>query len=264
MDDRSRAFGVGTNHSFNIFLVGDSVRFTYIDLVLEDGATVRFKKFPPSPGIRGIFYSSASDEDFAASTLQWNGTGWDLKRADGWTYVFPAAGPTSNPEQGALVEIHNDNGDVIRFDRDATGRLNKVSHFEGDQIEFAYDEHNRIVRAEDNHGRYMTYSYDPQGRLVQVADSDQHVEEYAYDASNRMQEIRWDGALVLSNVYDKSDRLVQQTDRDGRNFSYAYDSSNGQMDMAHLTLPGGYVTHFYFQSAGGVTQSFPIRDSKIP
>src|SRR6266567_3923898 len=78
--------------------------------------------------------------------------------------------------------------------------------------------------------------------------------------SNRMLEVRWGRTLVLSNVYDQFGRLVQQTDRDSRRFSYSYDASNGQMDMAHLKLPDGFVTHFYFQSAGGVTQSLPVRD----
>jgi YD repeat-containing protein len=267
MDDRSRAFGVGTNHSLNIFLVGDSAHFTYIDLVQEDGARIRFKKIPPGPGVGGVFYSDGEDEDFTASTLKWNGKGWDLRRVDGWTYVFPAAGPSSTAEQSALIEIHNDKGDFIRFDRDREGRLHRVSHFEGDHLEFTYDGQNRIVHAEDSRGRYVNYSYDAQGRLVRVADSDHNIEDYTYDAFNRMLEVRWERTLVLSNVYDQFGRLVQQTDRDSRRFSYSYDASNGQMDMAHLKLPDGFVTHFYFQSGGGVTQSLPVRDhnaSRIP
>ena len=45
--------------------------------------------------------------------------------------------------------------------------LIKISHFDGDEVQFTYDSQNRIVHADDNRGRHVDYSYDEKGRLVE-------------------------------------------------------------------------------------------------
>ncbi len=37
-DPRSRAFGIGTSTSFDMFIIGDSKAFSYVELILSDGA----------------------------------------------------------------------------------------------------------------------------------------------------------------------------------------------------------------------------------
>src|SRR5207244_3051424 len=48
-DSASRAFGVGTTHSYNIFLVGDSFPnlYTYQDLILADGGRIHYIRTSP-------------------------------------------------------------------------------------------------------------------------------------------------------------------------------------------------------------------------
>src|SRR5438445_11323475 len=43
-DTRSRTFGIGTTHNYDIFLVGDVFPYTYQELVLADGSRVRFDR----------------------------------------------------------------------------------------------------------------------------------------------------------------------------------------------------------------------------
>jgi YD repeat-containing protein len=258
-DEGSRAFGIGTNHSFDIFLVGDSAQFTYIDLVMEDGGRSRFKRKKLRSG---TFYSVGTG-DFAGADLKWNGNGWNIKRLDGWTYIFPSANVSSTRQQCALLGFHDENGHAVRFVRDSRANLVKVTHFEGDELQFSYDSQDRIVHAEDNNSRSVDYRYDGLGRLVEVTDNTGLKERYAYDSENRMLKVWWEEKLVLSNEYDRWGRLIRQVDADGQVFLYTYDSYNGNMDMAHFTRPDGYVSHLYFQSPGGTTQSLPERVNKV-
>ena len=65
-DTRSRPFGIGATHTFEMFLIGDIRPYTYQDLILPDGRSRRL----PAPVRR---------DD---STV--DGDGWTLKAAPGW------------------------------------------------------------------------------------------------------------------------------------------------------------------------------------
>lgn len=62
-DDRSRAFGIGGSHSFDMFLGGKMG--VAVDLILADGHRIRFSYRGPQPGRQGDIYlpeRSASEE----------------------------------------------------------------------------------------------------------------------------------------------------------------------------------------------------------
>src|SRR5437899_5493000 len=46
----SRAFGIETSHSYDLYLVADSVAFTYVDLILKCGDRIHFLRPAPVPG----------------------------------------------------------------------------------------------------------------------------------------------------------------------------------------------------------------------
>ncbi len=46
-DSRSRAFGIGTNHPYDIFLVGDNTAFTWADLIMADGGRIHYVRISP-------------------------------------------------------------------------------------------------------------------------------------------------------------------------------------------------------------------------
>jgi predicted Zn-dependent protease len=51
-DERSRAFGVGSNHSFDLLPVGSRQPYTYIDLVLGDGNRIHLDRISQGAGTR--------------------------------------------------------------------------------------------------------------------------------------------------------------------------------------------------------------------
>jgi hypothetical protein len=43
-DSLSWAFGIGATHSYDMFMVGDTFPYTYQELILPDGARIRFDR----------------------------------------------------------------------------------------------------------------------------------------------------------------------------------------------------------------------------
>lgn len=75
-DTVSRAFGIGATHPYNMFLVGDSLFFTYAELILPDGGRIRFNRISPGNGYNdAIMEHTATPTAFYKSRVTWNGPG---------------------------------------------------------------------------------------------------------------------------------------------------------------------------------------------
>src|SRR5947199_2042088 len=59
-DGRSRAFGIGTTHNYDIFIVGDLWPYTYQEVVMPDGSRVRFDRISPGVAYNDAVYQSVS------------------------------------------------------------------------------------------------------------------------------------------------------------------------------------------------------------
>ena len=259
-DNQSRAFGIGTNHSFDIFLVGDSEHFSFIDLILEDGARIHYKRGSPGTGFAdAIFISEGqSDNAFSGSRLQWNGHGWDILRQDGWTFVFPPSADAHRSQQGALTGIHDARGHEFRLVRNSQGDLLSITTPEANSVRLDYDNKGRVMRAEDNHGRHLEYEYDDSGRLVLVQDSNGFVERYTYDSKGQMLTISVNARPLLINEYDAAGNLVEQTMSDGRKFRYRYTTVDNKPNGAEIIDPRGYLTRFNYGPNGEVFRLMPV------
>ncbi|PYR97132.1 MAG: hypothetical protein DMG12_24820, partial [Acidobacteria bacterium] len=78
-DNRSRAFGIGTTHNYDIFLTGAIGNYTYQELVLADGGRVRFDRISPGTSWGDAVYQSISSPgEFYGAKIVWNGNGWTL------------------------------------------------------------------------------------------------------------------------------------------------------------------------------------------
>src|SRR5207237_1293834 len=78
-DSRSRPFGIGATHNYEIFLIGDSTSYTYADLILPDGGRIHYPRI--SSGTQwfdAVFKHTATPTAFYNSTIVWNGNGWTL------------------------------------------------------------------------------------------------------------------------------------------------------------------------------------------
>ena len=144
-DSRSRAFGIGGNHSLNIFPVGNRWPFTWIDLILADGGRVHYKRSNWGFGYWDAAYSaSGSGSEYSGSRISWDWPGWKLAELSGRSYYFPDSGPGRRPEQSALIAINDRRGNRLDLQRDAAGNLLRARFSGGGligetQLDFAYD-----------------------------------------------------------------------------------------------------------------------------
>ncbi len=250
-DSRSRAFGIGAIHNYEIYLVGDHVTYSWADLVLPDGGRIHYNRISPgTDAFFAVFEHTSTPTRFYGSRISWNGQGWDLKLKDGTVYVFPDGflGPTPS-----IIGMRDRSGNVLTLIRDSQGNLTKILSPSGRWIEFTYDASKRITQAKDNIGRVVTYEYDASGRLWKVTNPAGGVTEYTYDSSHRMLTVKNPRGIVqVINEYTNG-RVTKQTLANGKTylFNYTVDGS-GQVTQTDVTDPRGNVRRLTFNSAGYV------------
>jgi len=255
-DSASRAFGIGTNLSYDMFLVGDTNPWTYQDLILPDGGRIHYTRTSPGTGFTDAVYTATNAPGpFFNSTIHFNGNTteyWVLQLVDGTVYTFPEAAGSSIARCGALNVMRDRYGNALKLVRDGGCNLTSVTSPNGRKLTFTYDTSKRITQAGDDIGRTVTYHYDTAGRLDTVTDPTNHIEAYTYDTSNRMLTVTDKrGNVMVTNAYDANGRVSQQTYADGTtsSFSYVLDS-NGVATQMDYTDPRGAVKRVQFNISG--------------
>jgi YD repeat-containing protein len=246
-DSSSRAFGIGTNFDYGIFL--HSQNFSQeADLVLPDSSKIHFVRIAGTGHFDGEFEAQNTPTIFYKSRLVWNGWGWNLKLRDGTVYVFGSAKP--------LQAIRDRYGNQITLTRTngQGGNITQITSPNGKWIKLSYDTSNRITRAEDNTGRAVVYTYDTSGRLAQVTGPANNITKYTYNASHQLTTIT-DARDIeyLTNEYDANGRIKKQTQADQSTYQFAYTLANGKVTEAQATDPRGHVRKVSFDSGGYVT-----------
>jgi RHS repeat-associated protein len=214
-DYLSRAFGIGTNMNYNIFMVGDDLTmpegYTYQDLILADGGRIHFTRTSPCDSngycnyTNAIFTATSTPGDFYGATIAWIGSNWTLTKKDGTVYQFPDSSNSYDPQQAAPLGMHDRYGNALTFTRDSYGNLLKVTSPNGRWIQFTYDSSNRITGAQDNIGRTTSYTYNAAGYLATATDVNGSVTTYTYDADGDMLTLTDpNGVVYLQNVYSVS------------------------------------------------------------
>lgn len=261
-DTRSRAFGVGTNHVYDIFMVGDTAPWTYQDLILSNGERIHFSRISSGTTYASAVYlhNSSSFNRYQGATISWVGgaSPWLLKLKDGYQMWFPDAESNNVPAKAAMTQIKDRVGNTITLTRASNGNLQQVTSPNGRWLSFTYDSTNRITQASDNIGRTVNYTYDSSGNLETVTDANGGVETYTYDSSHHMLTItRPNGNVLLSNSYDANGRVSQQTLGYGSpvagTYQFAYTLSGSQVTQTDITDPRGNIERLAFNGAGYVT-----------
>jgi len=284
---RSRAFGIATSHSFDVFLVAagseEATKETKrIDLVLPDGGRIPFVRTSPGTGHTGaVLMHAGTPSDFHGSRLRWTDPGWELDLVNGSRYTFPACGAgVVRAEQCALIGYRDGQGRSLRFDRGANGDLRRVSSgwFRG--INFRYDSAHRIVRADTGWGLSMTtvdYAYDAGGRLASVKSrrlsvwsvlfgliyayemrqlpslermSIRYDAEYTYDEEHRLRRAREPG-MELNHEYDAAGRVIRQDVTGWGSWTFTYtQGADGKVTQTDLVDPDGLHRRVVFNTDG--------------
>jgi len=251
-DTASRAFGIGANHPYNMFLAGDNITYSYTDLILADGGRVHYVRTSPGNYYPDAEYeSTATPTVFYKSRIKWNGTGWNLTLKDGTVYVFGDVAPLQS------ITDRYGNKLLITHANNPTGNISKITSQNGRWVEFTYDGSNRITQAKDNIGRTVSYTYDANGRLWKVTNSLGQITEYTYDSSHRMLTIKdARGIVYLTNQYDANGRVTLQTAADGTIYQFAYTlNGSGKVTQTDVTDPRGKVNRITFNDKG-----YPLTD----
>lgn len=257
-DPVSRAFGIGTNLSYDIFMVGDMFPYTYQDLILPDGGRIHYVRTSPGTGYSdAIYVHTSTGTKYFGSTLRRRGgvCYWELNLKDGGQICFPEAAGSDRPRAAAATAISDRYGNTFTLTRDANNNLIRATSPGGRFLEFTYDAANRITQASDNIGRTATYEYDSAGRLIKATDPAGQFEAYTYDAAHNMLTVRDKrGKLMVMNVYDANNRVSKQTYADGSTnlFAYALDAA-GKVTYTDVTNEKGIVNRTVFNADGYAT-----------
>ncbi|WP_285473472.1 RHS repeat-associated core domain-containing protein [Actinoplanes sp. NBRC 101535] len=252
-DTGRRTFGIGANFDYSLDLYRSADTFLECWLLTPDGGRVRFHRVSPGGTgpydfLNAVFVADATPTEFNASTLKWNGDGWDLALRDGTTYVFGNEAP--------LQEIRDKFGNTVTLTRGpaapdpngyihANGPITQITSPNGKWIKLSYDSSNRVTRAENILGHAVTYTYTSDGRLETITDVNQGVTTYTYE-SGRLKTIEdARGTIYVNNTYDSSGRVQTQTNPDGGLYQFTY--ASGYTDV---TDPRGHVRRVTFNSAG--------------
>jgi YD repeat-containing protein len=253
-----RAFGVGTNHPYDICPTGTRFPYTYQDLNLEDGRQIHFPRVSEGTGYAdAVFRHYETSSEFYGAQDAWNGDGWTLDFRDGRRFIFPEAYNAKSFAQGAATEMRDSTGNRIQLKRDKVRDLEQLVSPSGHVINFEYDTASRIVQAADESGNVRRYDYDATGHIATVSDATnvlyrfryQHLlNEHGYDPY-LMTEVR-DGRdrVLLHNEFADHSRVSLQRLADGQVVRYEY-LFNRRYDIVEttVTLPDGKKRSFFFR-----------------
>jgi RHS repeat-associated protein len=272
MDSVSRAFGIGATHPYDMYLAGDSADdFAYAELVLPDGAHLRYTRITPGNDYASaVFVHSSTPTIFYGSKIVWNGNGWTLTLKDGTKYMFPEASTATRAQQGALLSITDRNGNILNITRDSNKNLTQITTPNGRWVKFTYDSSYRVTQATDNIGRTVSYMYDSGGRLSTVTDVMGGKTSFTYDTNNNMLTVTDPrGVTYITNEYDSSNRVIKQTMADGSTYQFAYTPSSFSSQNFFIaygpnyTGPGPGIDNLGFRACQGCEEGFTSTISQV-
>ncbi len=242
-DTQSRPFGVGSNHSYGMFLTGDTKAFSFIDLILADGGRVHYRRTDDGIGLAGAVYThDDTPSQFLHSRLSWKGYDWLIELADGESYRFPDCNPAAK-KMCTESRYTDQYGRQTLMTFDPRQNLAKLESEHHHTIELHYDDRDRVILAWDDADHWMSYQYDAGGRLVGTEYSDGTRQEYAYDERARMVLFRnwWFTETMAYDEHGRCTRLerhqLTHTDAAGHTFdrhdifefAYTTDAATGAM-----------------------------------
>jgi YD repeat-containing protein len=257
-DERSRAFGIGANHPYDICPTGTRFPYTYLDLNLEDGRQIHFPRISTGTGYADAVYRhEETSSEFYGAQFSWNGDGWTLDFADRRVFLFPEAYAAKNCAQGATTEMRDEKGNRIQLKRDKVRNLEELVSPSGHAIAFKYDGSDRIIEADDDAGHIRKYSYYSHGHLETVSDGERVL--YRFEYVRLPQPAGYDpyfmtsitdghGTELIRNWYADGSRVSKQRLADGQVFGYNY-LFDGRFQVVEtvVTLPSGQERRFFFR-----------------
>lgn len=255
-ENRSRAFGVGGNHPYDICPTGTRNPYTYMELNLEGDRWIHLRRISKGVGYAGaVFRHEETASEFYGAQVAWNGNGWTLSFRDGRKFYFPEAYYAKNLAQGAATEMRDAEGHRIQLRRNKVRNLEQLISPGGHSIAFKYDFADRIIEAHDDAGHIRKYSYDDRGHVDTVSDGAHLLYRFEYQRLiNDVGYEPWvltavmdgDWNILMRNKY-WGGRVSEQDLSDGQVFKYEYHLEGRHVVQTAVTLPSGARKMFSFR-----------------
>jgi len=260
-DTVSRAFGIGWNHGYDIYLYWQTAwNWSKVQLVLPNGGRITFPRISGTSYLDAVYENSDLAGPFYKAIIKYGvDTRWYLTRRDGsvWTFTHTLT---------LLQSMSDRHSNVTTLVRATTnGPVTKIVSPNGRSIALTYDGSNRVTRAEDHTGRAWTYSYDASGRLYTATDPNGGVRYYTYDTSHRLLTYKDPrGNFTITNEYYTDGRVKKQTYPDATTTQFAYTvDGNGKVTQTDVTDRSGKVRRLQFDAYGYVsTDTFALGQSE--
>jgi YD repeat-containing protein len=259
-DPASRPFGIGTMHSYELYLLRNGL-CSEVRLILPDGGRIRYLRTAGTNCYDSTLVHTSTPTRFNESSLKWekNEQKWVLRRKDGSIYRFASGGlDRSLTPFMSLVEFQDGSGNTLTIARDKLGRVTSITSPCGLWMRFAYDQGNRVTKISDILGRLITYEYDVSGRLLSVRYPDDQASRYTYDGAHQMLTIDDKSGMSFSHRYDASGRVVEQSYPDGMSYQFRYVTDDkGNIRITIVKNRRGHVRIVTFNDA-----RYTVRDTR--
>ncbi len=121
-----------------------------------------------------------------------------------------------------LLERIDPNGNVVREQHDAFGRIVRVEEVNGSDTyvtRYEHDVADQLTRITDHHGNLSTVSYDRLGRRTRITDPDIGVRDFTYDANGNVLSEQASGLETITWSYDELGRPLTKRGTSSRNWT---------------------------------------------
>lgn len=237
-------FGYGWTSDYEMYLTAAD---NHITLHQENGSTIPFDLLPDGDW-------AGPPRVMSALTEKSDGT-YRLSDFGGRrVYAFDAT--------GALTAETDLDGDRLSLDRDAAGRLSKVSSG-ARSISFDYNGAGLVSTVQDTAGRSVSYNYDAAGDLVKVTDATGAVWNYGYDSSHLLTSVTRPSGGITTNTFDTAGRLLSQRPPNGDDLTLSYtgDPSTDAGGTTTITDARGATTVDVFSDFRLLTRTISSPDT---
>jgi YD repeat-containing protein len=247
---RFHPFGYGSGASYQLYLVGDTTSYQFAELILSDGARIRYNRTSAGTDkVGAVMAHTATPTGFFKSTLFWNATraGWEISFKDGTAYEFPGLGHAPGP---MLTAIRDRQGNRLVIQRDDSRLITRITSPNGRWVAFTYDGLLRATQVTDSGGRTLSYTYDSAlHRIATVTDAAGGVTTYTHSGDKLLTITDPRGITYLTHTYDAAGRVATQTLADGTIYQFAYTlDANGKIIQTDVTNPRGFVRRVTFNA----------------
>jgi len=252
--NRVQEFGRNTNHAYDIAPLGTTNPYTEMELTLEDGDLLYFKRVSQGTGYgNAVYQHTETSTQFYKSTINWNGNGWTLQLADGEVMLFPESYRAKTLARGAATEIWDAERNRLELKRDRHGNLMVILTPHGNWVKFSYDGQSRIVRAEDDSGNWAKYAYNAEGMLTDVVHSSGQTRHYNYSGTLMTAVLDGQGHVLVRNTY-QGNVLASQvySNGDSNRYQYVWSANKRYVIKVTVTMPDGSMREV--EPAGSVPE----------